>query len=71
MTCQMAGERCPETQTVLVRIADVGDRRMCGGHLATLDRLGMSYRRLDVQPAGRPEWLRRGVGHDLTGALSS
>ncbi len=66
--CQMAGARCPETETVLVRIADVGDRRICGGHLATLDRLGMSYRRLDVQPFV-PEWRRRGIAHDLTGAM--
>lgn len=68
MTCQMAGERCPETQTVLVRIADVGDRRMCGAHLATLDRLGMTYRRLDA-PVFIPEWRRHGIAKDMTGAL--
>ncbi len=68
-TCQMAGEHCPETETEVLRITGVGDRRICGGHVLVLDRLGMHYRRLD-DDAPKPAWRQRSLARDESGTLS-
>lgn len=59
-TCQMAGTRCYRTDTVLVRIEGVGDRRICETDLATLERMGVAFRRLDAD-AVVPEWRTRAL----------
>jgi hypothetical protein len=57
--CTMAGG-CPNDALVVVRIHGVGDRPLCQNCLASLDRMGMSYRRLDAE-AVVPEWRQRGL----------
>lgn len=56
--CGMAGRRCPNTATTVVRIFGVGDRALCGSCVATLER-----------KAPVPEWRLRALGRDMTGAL--
>ncbi|HXJ66458.1 MAG TPA: hypothetical protein VNN79_22090 [Actinomycetota bacterium] len=66
--CAMAGRQCPNPAETLVRIAGVGDRALCPSCIATLDALGMHFRRLDeTQPL--PEWRTRSLARDFTGAL--
>lgn len=68
MYCQMAGEQCPRTDTIVVRMAGIGDRRICPAHLVTLERLGMHFRRLDDR-APLPRWRQQDLGRDLTGQV--
>jgi hypothetical protein len=67
--CRWAGLPCRDEATATVRIAGVGDRSVCDFHLATLERLGMDFRRLDEQGAFVPEWRRHLTAVDRTGAL--
>lgn len=65
--CRWPGQPCPHEATVVVRISDIGDRRVCAEHLAVMERLGMDFRRLDEsQPL--PEWRTRSLARDMTGA---
>ena len=58
--CAMAGRQCPNDPLCLVRIHGVGDRALCQSCIATLEQLGMSFRRLD-DTTPLPEWRRRGI----------
>lgn len=69
-TCQMAGERCPETTTTVVRLSGVGDRRICARHVAVLEGLGMHFRRLDDREP-KPLWRQRDLTRDLTTRFAS
>jgi hypothetical protein len=64
----MAGEQCPRTDTTLVRIPGVGDRRLCPDGIARLDAMGMAYRRLD-QAVPLPLWRQRNLARDFTGRV--
>lgn len=57
--CRMAGG-CPNEGTVLVRIPGVGDRRVCASCLASMERMGMEFRRLD-ETVPVPEWRTRSL----------
>jgi hypothetical protein len=61
----MAGAQCYRPATAVLRIASVGDRAICSEHIATLEALGMAFRRLDdTTPV--PEWRQRSLRRDLT-----
>lgn len=57
--CRMAGG-CPNEGKTLVRIPGVGDRRVCGSCLASMERMGMSFRRID-EAGSVPEWRLRSL----------
>ena len=64
-TCRMAGATCYRNATAVLRIDGVGDRAMCPEHIATLETLGMAFRRLDAAVVV-PEWRQRSLRRDLT-----
>jgi hypothetical protein len=66
----MAGEQCGRTDTTVVRLSGVGDRRICPDHIATLERLGMHFRRLD-DTVPQPAWRQRLTARDQTGLALS
>lgn len=68
MTCQMAGEQCPRTDTTVLRLASVGDRRICPVHQKVLERMGMHFRRLD-DAAPKPLWRQHNLARDFTGRV--
>jgi len=64
----MAGAQCFRPASAVLRIDGVGDRAICTEHIATLEALGMAFRRLsDSEPA--PEWRRRSLSRDFTGRV--
>ncbi len=58
--CRMAGAPCPNQGTVLVRIPGVGDRRLCASCIASMERMGMEFRRLEDSTLV-PEWRQRSL----------
>lgn len=64
--CQMPAEQCDAPATAVLRITGVGDRAMCEDHIEALERMGMSFRRLDPD-APVPMWRQRAEAKDLTG----
>lgn len=63
--CQMAGRQCPNDGTVLVRIADVGDRLVCEADFEWMVGAGMAVRRLEPD-AFVPAWRQRDLARDET-----
>lgn len=61
----MAGAHCPNPATVAVRIPGAGDRSLCASCVATLEALGMAFRRLD-EKAPIPAWRQRSLARDMT-----
>lgn len=49
----------------MVRIAGVGDRRVCAEHLAWMTAQGMDFRRLD-EATPVPLWRQQDLRRDLT-----
>lgn len=43
--CAMAGADCPNPATEAVTLTGVGVRGLCADHLATLERMGLHFRR--------------------------
>ena len=68
--CGMAGAQCPRTPEAVVRITGVGDRALCGPCMATLERLGMDFRRLD-ESVPVPEWRTRSLARNMTDLVRS
>lgn len=66
--CGSAGQPCPRSATVTVRIAGVGDRRLCPECHAWQVAQGMDVRVLEPD-AHVPEWRTRGLARDLSGRL--
>jgi hypothetical protein len=60
----MAGG-CSQDALAMFRIAGVGDRALCQVHVASLERMGMHFRRLD-DSTPIPEWRRRLTAKDTT-----
>jgi hypothetical protein len=60
----MAGRQCPNPAECLVRVTGVGDRALCGSCIATLEQLGMHFRRLD-EKVPVPEWRTRSLARVL------
>lgn len=67
--CQMAGRPCHRQATTVVRIDGVGDRPLCDECLASLERMGMHFRRLDER-APLPAWRQRDLKRDQTGLVA-
>jgi hypothetical protein len=65
MPCRFAGG-CSRTGTILVRIAGVGDRRVCAEHRDWMTAHGMDFRELPVE-AFVPVWRQRDLSRDETG----
>ena len=63
--CAMAGATCYRPAAVVLRIAGVGDRALCSEHVATLEALGMAFRRLD-DSAPLPEWRQRSLARIMS-----
>lgn len=62
--CQFAGG-CTAEATVVVRIADHGDRHVCEPHFAWMTESGMAVRRLEPD-AFVPAWRQRDLARDET-----
>lgn len=66
--CLMAGG-CPQPAVLTARIHRVGDRPLCQRHFDWLvSQMGEDCRALETN-AYVPEWRRRSLRRDLTGAM--
>jgi hypothetical protein len=67
--CAMAGPQCPRVGVVLIRIDGVGDRKLCLPCIASLERMGVAFRRLDAE-AVVPEWRQRSLRRDFSRSVA-
>ena len=66
MRCAYPGVDCPIPATETVTLTGVGPRSLCADHIATLERMGLHFRRLGERV---PAWRQRGLARDETGAV--
>jgi hypothetical protein len=72
--CRMAGGTCYRNATAVLRIDGVGDRALCSDCIATLERMGVAFRRDQLGMAFRrldaavpiPDWRTRLTARDMT-----
>jgi hypothetical protein len=55
--CRMAGGTCYRNATAVLRIDGVGDRALCSDCIATLERMGVAFRRDQLGMAFRRDQL--------------